>query len=182
MIVECAYEVSSYTYLGDSRGHVRSEPRVSGCCARNTLHSSHPHHCQIRFNYNTLHCTDICARVVLLMWQALCATFGALLHCVSLVESGKPLSYVIRTLQSSVRSLRLSLIAFRLVDFFSEKNIVGSHRVPDPLSLVQMTFTQCISMSELRIDSGAQTRPNFQGEFLYMYGSQEKKNWPTRQC
>ena len=81
---------------------------------------------------------------------------------------------MIRTLQSSVRSLRLSLIAFRLVDFFSEKNIVGSHRVPDPLSLVQMTFTQCISMSELRIDSGAQTRPNFQGEFLYMYGSQEK--------
>ena len=116
MIVKCAYEVSSYTYLGDSRGHVRSEPRVSGCCARNTLHSSHPHHCQIRFNYNTLHCTDICARVVLLMWQALCATFGALLHCVSLVESGKPLSYVIRTLQSSVRSLRLSLIAFRLVE------------------------------------------------------------------
>ena len=60
MIVECAYEVSSYTYLRDSGGHVRSEPRVSGCCSRNTLHSSHPHHCQIRFNYNTLHCTDIC--------------------------------------------------------------------------------------------------------------------------
>ena len=52
-------------------------------------------------------------------------------------------------------SLRLSLIGFRLVDFFSEKIITGPHWVPDPPSLAQMTFTQCTSMSELKIDSGA---------------------------
>ena len=52
-------------------------------------------------------------------------------------------------------SLRLSLIGFRLVDFFSEKIIAGPHWVPDPPSLAQMTFTQCTSMSELKIDSGA---------------------------
>ena len=44
---------------------------------------------------------------------------------------------------------------FRLADFFSEKNIVGPHGVPDPPSLAQMTFTQCTSMSELKFDSGA---------------------------
>ena len=51
--------------------------------------------------------------------------------------------------------IRLSLIGFRLVDFFSEKIIVCPHEVPDPPSLAQMTFTQCTSMSELKIDSGA---------------------------
>ena len=51
--------------------------------------------------------------------------------------------------------IRLSLIGFRLVDFFSEKIIAGPHWVPDPPSLAQMTFTQCTSMSELKIDSGA---------------------------
>ena len=49
----------------------------------------------------------------------------------------------------------LSLIGFRLVDYFSEKIIVGPHEVPDPPSLAQMTFTQCTSMSELKIDPGA---------------------------
>ena len=44
---------------------------------------------------------------------------------------------------------------FRLADFFSEKIIAGPHWVPDPPSLAQMTFTQCTSMSELKIDSGA---------------------------
>ena len=39
--------------------------------------------------------------------------------------------------------------------FFSKQNIVGSHGVPDPPSLAQMTFTQCTSMSELKIDSVA---------------------------
>ena len=51
--------------------------------------------------------------------------------------------------------LRLSLIGFRLVDFFSEKIIAGPHWVPDPPSLAQMTFIQCTSMSELEIDPGA---------------------------
>ena len=51
--------------------------------------------------------------------------------------------------------LRLSLVAFRLVDFFLKKIIVGSHGVPDPPSLAQMTFTQCTSMPELKFDSGA---------------------------
>ena len=51
--------------------------------------------------------------------------------------------------------MTLSLIGFRLVDFFSEKITAGPHWVPDPLSLAQMTFTQCTSMSELKIDSGA---------------------------
>ena len=51
------------------------------------------------------------------------------------------------------------------MDYFSEKIIVGPHEVPDPPSLAQMTFTQCIalhcialqctSMSELKIDPGA---------------------------
>ena len=50
-----------------------------------------------------------------------------------------------------------SVMEFRLADFFSEKNIVGSHGVPDPPSLAQMTFTQCTSMSELKIDPGAPT-------------------------
>ena len=50
---------------------------------------------------------------------------------------------------------RLSVIGFRLVDFFSEKIIAGPHWVPDPPSLAQMTFAQCTSMSELKIDSGA---------------------------
>ena len=44
---------------------------------------------------------------------------------------------------------------FRLADFFSEKIIAGPHVVPDPPSLAQMTFTQCTSMSELKIDPGA---------------------------
>ena len=44
---------------------------------------------------------------------------------------------------------------FRLADLFSEKIIVGPNGVPDPPSLAQMTFTQCTSMSELKIDSGA---------------------------
>ena len=48
--------------------------------------------------------------------------------------------------------LGLSLIGFRLVNYFSEKIIVGPHEVPDPPSLAQMTFT---SMSELKFDSGA---------------------------
>ena len=41
------------------------------------------------------------------------------------------------------------------MDYFSEKIIVGPHDVPDPPSLAQMTFTQCTSMSELKIDPGA---------------------------
>ena len=41
------------------------------------------------------------------------------------------------------------------MDFFSEKIIAGPHWVPDPPSLAQMTFTQCTSMSELKIDPGA---------------------------
>ena len=44
---------------------------------------------------------------------------------------------------------------FRLADLFSEKIIAGPHGVPDPPSLAQMTFTQCTSMSELKIDPGA---------------------------
>ena len=48
-----------------------------------------------------------------------------------------------------------SVMEFRLADFFSEKIIVGPHGVPDPPSLAQMTFTQCTSMSELKIDSVA---------------------------
>ena len=48
-----------------------------------------------------------------------------------------------------------SVIGFRLVDFLSENIIVGSHGVPDPPSLAQMTFTQCTSMPELKFDSGA---------------------------
>ena len=48
-----------------------------------------------------------------------------------------------------------SVMKFRLADFFSEKIIVGPHGVPDPPSLAQMTFTQCTSMSELKIDPGA---------------------------
>ena len=55
----------------------------------------------------------------------------------------------------SIAHIRLSLIGFRLVDYFSEKIIVGPHEVPDPPSLAQMTFTQCTSMSELKIDPGA---------------------------
>ena len=51
--------------------------------------------------------------------------------------------------------LRLSLIGFRLVDFFSEKIIAGPNWVPDPPSLAQMTFTQCTSMPELKFDSVA---------------------------
>ena len=54
-----------------------------------------------------------------------------------------------------LRMIRLSLIGFRLVDYFSEKNIAGPHGVPGPPSLAQMTFTQCTSMSELEIDPGA---------------------------
>ena len=42
------------------------------------------------------------------------------------------------------KKLRLSVLGFRLVDFF-----------PDPPSLAQMTFTQCTSMPELKFDSGA---------------------------
>ena len=48
-----------------------------------------------------------------------------------------------------------SVMEFRLADFFSEKIIVGPHGVPDPPSLAQMTFTQCTSMSELKIDPAA---------------------------
>ena len=48
-----------------------------------------------------------------------------------------------------------SVMEFRLADFFSENIIVGPHGVPDPPSLAQMTFTQCTSMSELKIDPGA---------------------------
>ena len=48
--------------------------------------------------------------------------------------------------------LGLSLIGFRLVDYFSEKIIAGPHGVPDPPSLAQMTFTQCSSMSELKLE------------------------------
>ena len=51
--------------------------------------------------------------------------------------------------------LSSSVMEFRLADFFSEKIIVGPHGVPDPPSLAQMTFTQCTSMSELKIDPGA---------------------------
>ena len=36
-----------------------------------------------------------------------------------------------------------------------KKIIVGTHGVPDPPSLAQMTFTQCTSMSEFKFDSGA---------------------------
>ena len=32
---------------------------------------------------------------------------------------------------------------------------MGSHGVPDPPSLAQLTFIQCPSMSELKFDSGA---------------------------
>ena len=39
--------------------------------------------------------------------------------------------------------------------FFLKKIIVGPHGVPDPPSLAQMTFTQCTSMSELKIAPGA---------------------------
>ena len=52
-------------------------------------------------------------------------------------------------------SIYIYIIGFRLVDFFSEKIIVGPYGVPDPPSLAQMTFTQCTSMSELKIDPGA---------------------------
>ena len=48
-----------------------------------------------------------------------------------------------------------SVMEFRLADLFSEKIIAGSHEVPDPPSLAQMTFTQCTSMPELKIDPGA---------------------------
>ena len=51
--------------------------------------------------------------------------------------------------------VRLSLIGFRLVDFFSEKIIAGPHGVPDPPSFAQLAYTQCTSMSELEIDPGA---------------------------
>ena len=51
---------------------------------------------------------------------------------------------------------------FRLADFFSEKNIVGPHGGPDPLSLAQMTSTQFTSMSELKIDPGAPPAPGGQ--------------------
>ena len=51
--------------------------------------------------------------------------------------------------------LGLSLIGFRLVDYFSEKIIAGPHGVPDPPSLAQMALTQCTSMSELKFDSAA---------------------------
>ena len=54
-----------------------------------------------------------------------------------------------------IKSVSSSVMEFRLTDFFSEKNIVGPHGVPDPPSLAQMTFTQCTSMSELKIDPGA---------------------------
>ena len=37
----------------------------------------------------------------------------------------------------------------------SEKIIVGPNGVQDLPSLAQMTFTQCNSMSELKIDPGA---------------------------
>ena len=60
-----------------------------------------------------------------------------------------------KKLSLALLGIRLSLIGFRLVDFFSEKIIVGPHEVPDPPSLAQMTFTQCTSMSELKIDPGA---------------------------
>ena len=53
------------------------------------------------------------------------------------------------------RNIGSSVTEFRLADFFSEKIIVGPHGVPDPPSLAQMTFTQCTSMSELKIDPGA---------------------------
>ena len=56
---------------------------------------------------------------------------------------------------NNVYCLRLSLIGFRLVDYFSEKNIVGPHEDPDPPSLAQISFSQCTSMSELKIDPGA---------------------------
>ena len=54
-----------------------------------------------------------------------------------------------------MHSIGLSLIGFRLVDYFSEKIIVGPHGVPDPPSLAKMTFTQYTSMSELKFDSVA---------------------------
>ena len=56
---------------------------------------------------------------------------------------------------SNVRKHKIRIRIFRLMDFFSEKNIVGPHGVPAPPSLAQMTFTQCTSMSELKIDPGA---------------------------
>ena len=56
---------------------------------------------------------------------------------------------------SNVRKHKIRIRIFRLMDFFSEKNIVGPHGFPDPPSLAQMTFTQCTSMSELKIDPGA---------------------------
>ena len=52
-------------------------------------------------------------------------------------------------------SVSSSVMEFRLADLFSEKIIVGPQGVPDPPSLAQMTFTQCTSMSELKIDPGA---------------------------
>ena len=61
-------------------------------------------------------------------------------------------SHLIKTIAIQLGS---SVMEFRLVDFFSEKIIVGPHGVPDPPSLAQMTFTQCTNMSELKFDSGA---------------------------
>ena len=52
---------------------------------------------------------------------------------------------------SNVRKHKIRIRIFRLMDFFSEKNIVGPHGFPDPPSLAQMTFTQCTSMSELKL-------------------------------
>ena len=69
-------------------------------------------------------------------------------------EAAKVFGSMVKISQEQA-DLRLSLKGFRLVDFFSEKIIAGPHWVPDPPSLAQMTFTQCTSMSELKIDSGA---------------------------
>ena len=54
----------------------------------------------------------------------------------------------------SLLYVSLSFNCYYLVSM-CEKIIVGPHGVPDPPSLAQMTFTQCTSMSELKIDPGA---------------------------
>ena len=63
MIVEFTYEVSCTVYSAVQAAeretvlrHRRSEPGVGlrGSVRGTAAHSSHPHHCQISFNYNTL--------------------------------------------------------------------------------------------------------------------------------
>ena len=84
--------------------------------------------------------------------------------------------------------IRLSLIGFRLVDFFSEKIIAGPHWVPDPPSLAQMTFTQCTSMSELKFDSVAppggqiQQYVSFSAEFFMSVYCAEDDEEQGDQC